>query len=234
MAKTPAKAKTRKRPPGFHCPIISVRDAKAPAIAARVMAKGGVIAYPTETSYALGCNALDAEAVLRVYSIKGRKRSKPLPVIMASASMVRKFTVPSAAQNALVKRFMPGPLTIAARKRVEIAASGKARTVAFRIPKSAFARKASALLGAPIVSTSANVSGKGAIFEVARIVKMFAAKADLIVDAGDLPYSPPSTIVCLAGAPKILREGPVRGKGVLAEISAKSAGRKAKGKGRKK
>jgi len=229
VAKKKAKGNTaaETKSPDFHCPIISVRDKAAPRQAARVMACGGVVAYPTETSYALGCSGIDKNAVARVYAIKGRDKSKPLPLIMADAKMASRFTAPTPSQKRLVGKFMPGPLTIAAKKTAAIPASGKAKTVAFRIPASEFARKASAILGAPIVSTSANISGGAAVYEIARVVELFAKKADLIVDAGDLPQVPASTVVCLLGAPKILREGPISGGDVLAELSGKP-GRKKK------
>ncbi|MFA6329326.1 MAG: L-threonylcarbamoyladenylate synthase [Candidatus Micrarchaeia archaeon] len=225
--KTAKKTSAILLPPGFHCPIISVRDPAAPRKAAAVMALGGIVAYPTETAYALGCSGLDKGAVVRVYAIKARDRSKPLPLIMADARMVSKFTVSTPGQKRLVEKFMPGPLTIAAKKRVAIPASGKAETVAFRIPASEFARKASRLFGAPIVSTSANLSGEAAVYEIGQVVELFARKADLIVDGGNLPQVPASTIVCLLGAPKILREGPIGSKEVLAEASGTAGGMKA-------
>jgi len=213
--------------PDFHCPIISVRDPDAPRLAADVMALGGIVVYPTETSYALGCSGLDKGAVARVYAIKARDKSKPLPLIMADAMMVAKFTVSTPAQMRLVEKFMPGPLTIASKKRVAIPAAGAAKTVAFRIPSFEFARKASAILGAPIVSTSANLSGEAAVYDIIRIVELFARKADLIVDGGNLSKVPASTIVCLLGAPKILRPGPISDKDVLAVASGIVAGKKA-------
>jgi L-threonylcarbamoyladenylate synthase len=218
------------RPLDLYCPIISIRDKAAASIAAKVMAAGGIVVYPTETSYALGCNGLDKDAVDRIYQIKGRDKSKPLPVIMADARMVSKFTVSTPSQRRLVEKFMPGPLTIAARKKIAIPASGSAKTIAFRIPSSVFARKVSAILGAPIVSTSANISGEAAIYEIGVIVHLFANRAaDLIVDAGDLPAVPASTIVCLLGTPKILRQGPVSNDAVFDAIAAKNP-RKKKGK----
>jgi len=211
----------------FHCPIISVRDPDAPRLAADVMALGGIVVYPTETAYALGCSGLDGKAVGRVYAIKGRDKSKPLPLIMADALMVSKFTVSTPAQARLVKTFMPGPLTIAAKKKITISASGNAKTIAFRIPAIEFARKTSSLLGAPIVSTSANLSGESAVYDISQIVELFARKADLIVDAGNLSQVPASTIVCLLGAPKILRAGPISDREVLAVASGQASGKKA-------
>lgn len=238
--KTTKRTSTKPLPPGFHCPIVSVRDPEAPSRAAEAMASGGIVVYPTETAYALGCSGLDAAAVGRIYQIKGRDRSKPLPLIMADAKMIFKFTVSTPAQRRLVAKFMPGPLTIAAKKKVAIPASGKAKTIAFRIPASEFAKKASGLLGAPIVSTSANLSGESAVYEIGQVVDLFARKADLIVDGGNLSFVPASTIVCLLGVPKILREGPISNEAVLAEASGKpgknkkSGRKKTKPKGRKK
>jgi L-threonylcarbamoyladenylate synthase len=206
---------------GRRCKIMSVRDSSSPSIAAQVMAAGGIVAYPTETAYALGCSGLDARAVSKIYKIKGRDKSKPLPVIMADAEMAAKFTISTGQERALIRKFMPGPLTIAAKKRVAIPASGDAPTIAFRIPSSEFARKASRMLGAPIVSTSANISGEEAIYEIGKILELFSATADLIVDGGDLEPVPASTIVCLLGAPKILREGPIESSAIMGALGRK-------------
>jgi tRNA threonylcarbamoyl adenosine modification protein (Sua5/YciO/YrdC/YwlC family) len=214
------------KPVDYHCPILSARDSNAVAIAAEVMRHAGVVAYPTETSYALGCSGLDRKAVARVYAIKGRGRSKPFSVIMADARMVSTYTVSTPKENALVKKFMPGPLTIVAKKRVAIPASGTARTIAFRIPSNEFARELSAQLAAPIVSTSANLSGESAIYDIADIVDVFAKKVDLIIDAGNLAATAASTIVCLLGTPKIIREGAIPQERVLGALKAKAKKRR--------
>jgi len=222
----PKAKKSMEHAPDFHCPIFSANDPVAVAIAAEVMKKGGVVVYPTETAYALGCNGLDKKAVGRIYAIKHRDRTKPLPVIMASAKMVSQFVSSTLAERVLVRKFMPGPLTIAAKKKAPIAASGNAKTVAFRIPANEFARNLSARLGAPIVSTSANLSGESAIYEIAEAVDLFSKKADLIIDAGNLAQAPVSTIVCLLGKPKILRQGAIAQEEIMGEL--KKNGKNAK------
>ena len=218
------------------CRLVSVRDPHALKVASKVVRNGGVVVYPTETSYALGCNALDAKAVRRIYKMKGRDRSKPLPVIVADEKMALRFAVLTPQANALIRRFMPGPLTIAAKRKVAMPACGKARTVAFRIPSSEFARKLSKKAGVPIVSTSANVSGGEQLYEIAHVFEQFSKSADLIVDCGDLARQPASTLVCLAAAPKILREGPIPARQVMDALKTgrKTNAGKAKAKSARK
>lgn len=179
--------------------------------AAEILRSGGVIVYPTETAYGLGCDARNTKAVRRIYEIKGRPAQKAIPIIVASAAMAQKYLVLDKRARKLIKTFMPGPLTLVVRKkRKQLPDTLSKRTVAFRISSNRFARELAKACGCPITSTSANPSGANPIYSAAKIMKLFAGKVDLIIDAGNLKRIRPSTIVDLSGKePRLLREGPI-------------------------
>lgn len=182
-------------------------------MAAKKISEGSVIAYPTESSYALGADATNARAVKKIFAFKGREKSRPLPIIVADLKMAKKYLVLDVGAEKLCKQFMPGPLTLVVEKRKipegvvkELSQSG----VAFRIPGNKIAREICEKSGRPITSTSANDSGKPPVFSSKQLEKKYSKKIGLIADAGELPKKPPSTIVDLRGAtPVLLREGPV-------------------------
>ncbi len=180
-----------------------------------------VFVYPTETSYAIGCDARDVAAVEKIFKIKGRDTRKTLTLIAANQKMADKFIV---ATQKEIKRIMttywPGPLTLVApasayaRKNLApkiIAVDG---TIAIRIPDHTIAREISERLGAPIVATSANKAGEPACYSAAAVRRAFKnneIKPDIIIDEGRLPKCAASTIAQYKnGAWKILRVGPIQ------------------------
>jgi len=184
-------------------------------LATEILRSGGVIVYPTETAYGLGCDARDAKAIERIYRLKGRPSTKSLPVIVSDLKMAKKYFSIDKRADALIRKFMPGPLTLVVKAR-----KGKfpkmlmnKGTVAFRISSHPFASAAARRCGFPITSTSANPSGTEVIYDSARIRELFTGKADLIVDVGRLKRTRktiPSTIVDISSADiRILREGPI-------------------------
>lgn len=176
--------------------------------AAGIVKKGGVIVFPTETSYGLGCDATNKKAVAKIYALKKRPTNKPLPVIVCSVSQVQNYAVLSPVARRAVKRFMPGPLTLVVPLKQKLPVSKK--TIAFRISSNSFARSLAHYANAPIVSTSANLSGEEPVFSFDEAGKMFGGKADLLVDAGNLPKCKPSTIVDLTGdEPVLVRPGKI-------------------------
>lgn len=167
---------------------------------------------PTESSYGVAVDATNSEAVARVYSLKKRTGSKSMPVIVASVAMAKKFFLLNA--NALeLCKFFPSPLTLVVKQRGKKLAHNVSadRTVAFRVSANKFCRYVSRRLTKPITSTSANLSGKEAVFSFRKAQKLFAGKVELIIDAGVLPRRKPSTIVnCCAEKPITLRRGAFR------------------------
>ena len=187
--------------------VVSAFESYSASDAAKVAAHGGIVVYPTETAYAIGCSAIVESAAKKVFELKRRDLRKPLPVIVASKAMAGKFVRIDPKAELLIDAFMPGPLTLVAAKKGEKVYAGDRSTLAFRISSSVFCREFSALLGAPIVSTSANISSEETVYSIDKALEIYEGKVDLIVSAGDLTVTPTSTIVDVTGTPKIVRKG---------------------------
>ncbi|HIH20292.1 TPA: threonylcarbamoyl-AMP synthase [Candidatus Micrarchaeota archaeon] len=189
---------------------------------ASVIKKGGIIAFPTETSYGLGCDATNATAIKKIYEIKGRDEANPLPIIVSDIHMAEEYCILSDKAVKLVNAFMPGPLSIIVKKRDKLPEelSPAEKGVAFRIPAKEFARIMVQEAGVPVVSTSANFSGKSPIYKIEELKQTFNNKIDMIIDGGDLPPIRPSTIIDLCQEPPVVvREGPLNSKDVLHELN---------------
>ncbi len=130
---------------------------------AEILAKGGTVAFPTETVYGLGANALDELAIEKIYSAKGRPSDNPLIVHIASVEMLDALALEIKPYvMRLMDEFWPGPITFVFKKRPEISSkvSGGLDTIAVRMPNHAIALRLIALSGKPIAAPSANLSGK--------------------------------------------------------------------------
>ena len=182
------------------------------AIAAALL-EDAVIAYPTETFYALGAAAFSRQAVEKVYRLKKRDAAKPLSVIVSDLDMVRDITGPlPPVFRVLAGEFWPGPLTLVlpAAPRLPAFLSGPGRTIAVRIPPLAWLRQLVREISQPLTATSANLSGEKELADPTEVAAVFQEKIDMIVDGGPSPGGAPSTIVDLTSAePRILREGAV-------------------------
>ncbi|MBU4332304.1 threonylcarbamoyl-AMP synthase [Patescibacteria group bacterium] len=191
--------------------------------AVKILKAGGVIVYPTETCYALGGDFLSEKAVKRIYKIKHRRASFLLPVIAASLSTAKKMV--SFNQKALdfAKRFWPGPVTLilkvkrAMRERAKKSGYGFLKNyddIAIRVSSNKIARGLSRGVNNPIVSTSANISGKSECYcaeDVIQQLETSQEKPDLILDAGRLAQVKPSTIIRIKNSVvEVLRSGPVK------------------------
>ncbi|MFH1247197.1 MAG: L-threonylcarbamoyladenylate synthase [Candidatus Micrarchaeota archaeon] len=189
--------------------IIKLNSKNAATLAAAVLASGGVVIIPTESSYGIAADATNVAAVAKVYCLKKRTREKSLPVIVANVAMAKKFFNLNKAALQLC-RFFPAPLTLVVKQRGKklarnISADG---AVAFRVPKHKFCRDVAQKLGRPITSTSANISGKLPVFSLSKVKKLFSGKVDLIIDSGNLKKRKPSTIVnCVSKTLVVLRKG---------------------------
>ena len=204
-------------------------EPKSIARAAKVLADGGTVIFPTETLYGLAASVLDADAVRKVYAIKRRPFEKQLPVIVGSFAQARKYFLFSRAELLLARRHWPGPLTIvlkARSRRVAHAVGGD--RVAVRWSANPVAVRLATMLGAPITATSANLSGKPGCNTIRAVRRQLggssrttraavrgvraAAQPDMYLDAGTLAQSLPSTIVRVRrGKAEVLREGKIVG-----------------------
>ncbi len=193
-------------------------DAQKPDLASleeasRVLAAGGVLAYPTETLYGLGVDAFREDALEKLFALKGRPDGMPVSVLVRDPAMMLEVVreVPDAAR-ALLDAFLPGPLTLVLPARAGLpervtAGSGK---VGVRISPHPVAASLFRVYPRPITSTSANPSGLPAARTAAEVAAYFPAGLDLVLDGGPAAAGVGSTVVDLAGPrPRILREGAI-------------------------
>lgn len=183
------------------------------AEAGKMIAEGKLVAFPTETVYGLGANALNEEAVRNIYLAKGRPSDNPLIVHIAEKEdivpLVKEVT-PKA--KALIDAFFPAPLTIILNKsdKVGKVVSGGLDTVAVRMPKNEIARKLIKASGCPIAAPSANTSGLPSPTRVKYVIDDMMGKIDGIIDGGDCEFGVESTVITLAtDVPTLLRPGAV-------------------------
>jgi L-threonylcarbamoyladenylate synthase len=189
-------------------------DDRAVREAARVLARGGLVAFPTETFYGLGAAALDARAVRRVFDIKGRPASMPLLVLIDSAAGLRHVVeeVPERAR-ALMARYWPGPLTLVFRAAPQIPQELTAGTgtIGVRVPDHPVARALASHLGVPVTAPSANPTGMAPPTTADAVLAYFAGALDLVLDSGATPGGAPSTVVDVTiDPPRVIRQGAVR------------------------
>jgi L-threonylcarbamoyladenylate synthase len=186
-----------------------------------VLQKGGTAVFPTDTLYGLGCNALDPAAVGRIFDIKHRSHVKALPMFVRDLSWARELVHIAPEYERVIERFWPGKVTFVLPRRDIVPAimAGGGDTVGIRVPDHPFVQELLRHLGYPIAGTSANISGHEPASDPAEIAAHFSQTApqpNLIIDAGPLSESLPSTIVDLSGPqPRILRQGAVRADKIL-------------------
>jgi L-threonylcarbamoyladenylate synthase len=178
-----------------------------------ILKKGGIVAFPTDTVYGLGACANLQPAVERVYQVKERPRNMALPLLLAHASQISEIAEPVPPVAWLLARsFWPGALTIILPKSgsaPEIVTAG-GTTVALRIPAHPVPVALIEGLGAPVVGTSANLSGRPSTLTADEVHSQFGEAIDLIIDGGRCPGGRESTIVDLTGeTPVVLREGAI-------------------------
>ncbi len=176
--------------------------------ARKVVRNGGTVIYPTETAYGIAADALDPEAVEKVYEMKQRPQSKGLTVIVKDLDMAEKYAGLDEAERKLFSELMPGPLTLVAEKKDSVPDILNEKFV-FRISSG---EVASALAeDGPVTATSANLSGHETSYSPDDIDSGLRQKADYLIDEGQLEYSPTSTIVELEdGLPVLHREGAIK------------------------
>jgi L-threonylcarbamoyladenylate synthase len=183
------------------------------AHAARVLADGGLVAFPTETVYGLGADATSAAAVARIYAAKGRPTSHPVIVHLASADELPAWTAElSDAARALAARFWPGPLTLIARRGPKVldAVTGGAPTVGLRVPSHPMALALLKAFGRGVAAPSANRFGSVSATTATHVVQDLGDAVDYILDGGACAIGVESTIVDVSGPhPALLRPGGV-------------------------
>lgn len=195
--------------------------------AAEILVKGGLVAFPTETVYGLGANALDPEAVAKIYEAKGRPGDNPLIVHIARASNIGELT-PALSPKIirLIDNFWPGPLTIVLKKKPSVPdiTTGGLDTVAIRIPDDPIALELIKKAGCPVAAPSANISGRPSPTRGDHVVADLNGKVDAILIGSDCRIGIESTVLDMTGEiPTILRPGILTAENIEAAIGGKVA-----------
>jgi L-threonylcarbamoyladenylate synthase len=185
-------------------------NARSLKAAAARLRRGELVAFPTETVYGLGANALDGEAVAKIFAAKGRPQDNPVIVHVSDLKMLGKVTgPPPPLAKRLIARFWPGPLTLVLSKNSSIPSSVTAglATVAVRMPQG-LARDLVRLAGVPIAAPSANLSGRPSPTTAAHVAEDFPDV--FVLDGGATAHGLESTVLAL-DPPGVLREGAIPG-----------------------
>lgn len=181
--------------------------------AAQILQEGGLVAFPTETVYGLGANALDEEAAKKIYAAKGRPSDNPLIAHISSPEELEPLVleIPDMAKK-LMDLYWPGPLTMVFKKKaiVPYGTTGGLDTVAVRMPSDPVARTLIRLAGVPVAAPSANSSGRPSPTTADHVWQDMAGKIEMIVDGGPVGIGLESTIVDVTGpVAMILRPGAI-------------------------
>lgn len=184
--------------------------------AVKVLKRDGIIVYPTETVYGLGCDAFSDEAIQRLYEVKNRPLSKPVSIAVSDIGMLHAVARVGEWEERFIERFLPGPVTVIlhAKKCIPPVLTGGTDLIGIRMPDNEIAIEIIDRFGSPITSTSANLSGDISPVDKSQVNVLY----DFMIDSGKLPGTP-STVVDLVNK-KIIRPG-----AMLEEVAAFIAGK---------
>lgn len=192
--------------------------------ASRIVIKGGLVVYPTETVYGLGCDPFNMGAVKRVFEVKGKRR-KPPPILASSINHVKQIAFMSQEGEKVAKKFWPGPLTLVFPKKLVLPdfVTCNLDSVGVRIPKHDVALRLISLSNGLLIGTSANRTGEKPPRTVHEATQQLKEEVDLFLDGGPTILNKPSTVADLTSRkPRILREGPISLKEISDAISKKN------------
>jgi len=174
-----------------------------------VLREGGLVVYPTDTVYGLGCDVTNKSALERLRRVKGRNSRKPMSFVCSDLTHISQYAWVTNFAYRILKRTLPGAYTfvLPAAKDTPRMLQSKQKTVGIRIPDHTVPLALVEQLGNPIISTSANRSEQDVLTDPVALEEELGAEVDLIVECGQLPVQPSSVISLLDDAVEILREG---------------------------
>lgn len=174
-----------------------------------ILNRGGVIAYPTDTTYGIGCSIFNKRGIDRIYQLKQREKKKPFSFICTDLSEVARYAKVSNYAFKILKRFLPGPYTFVldASSIVPDLLTTKQKTVGIRIPANRICMAIVMGLGHPIVTTSANLSAEEPIGDPILVEDMLGKQLDLVIDGGVLSPDVSSVVSLIGDVPAVLRKG---------------------------
>lgn len=180
--------------------------------AVEILANSGVVAFPTETVYGLGCDYTDETALKKIFEVKGRSFNKPLTAHISKLEEIENLAedIPNIFYR-LADKFLPGPLSVILPKKntvSDLMTSGL-KTIAIRFPKNQTALNLISAYGKPLAATSANISGGISPLSAKEVLAELNSQIPLIIDDGETAEQKESTIISLVGQVEIIRQGAI-------------------------
>lgn len=177
--------------------------------AVEILHDGGLIIYPTDTVYGIGCDITKKAAIERIYRVKGMEKQKPLSFVCSNIKDISKYAKISTAHYRDLRRYLPGPYTfiLPATREVPKALISKQKTVGIRIPDHSMTLAIVEALGNPIISTSVNISEQSFASDPQEFAEYYEGRVDLILDSGPTWAELSSVIDMTDVTPEVIREG---------------------------
>lgn len=179
-----------------------------------VLRAGGLMLFPTETTYGAGVDALNPEAVAKLLQYKARREGKPLSIAVTDLEMAEKYVEVNEAAKNIYERFLPGPVTVVSKGKGVVAPGVESEfgTLGIRVPAYPLILEIVRQLKHPVTATSANASGEKRPYSIQDVLDNLSEKQkeliDLVIDAGELPHNPPSTVIdTTLSTPVVFRQG---------------------------
>ena len=174
-----------------------------------VLKSGGIVVYPTDTYYGIGCDIMNKKAIEKIYQIKQRDKSKPFSFICSDLKNISRYAKVSNYAYKTMKRLLPGPYTfiLEGSKLVPKMMLTKRKTAGIRVPENPICLTLVKELGNPVITTSATMPD-GTIFHDASLIHdYFGNRVDAVVDGSIVPGSPSSVIMLINDIPEVIRKG---------------------------
>lgn len=191
--------------------------------AAEIIKQGGIVVFPTETVYGIGTNGLNESAIRKLFEVKNRPLNKPISLLVSDIEMIKEYTTNiTDLEYKIIEKFFPGPLTIVLKKKNSIPniLTSQGATVGIRMPDSEIARKLIDLVGVPIATSSANISGNASEIDVQSVIEDLGENVDCYIDGGKSKIGMGSTVIEVVNNEiKILREGSITKKEIMEKCS---------------
>lgn len=186
----------------------------------KALENGEIIIYPTDTLYALGADIYSNEAIKKIFKIKKRPYSNPLPVAVANFNEINKISYTNELVKRIVNKFLPGPLTLILKKKNSVSniITGGLDNIAVRIPKNEIALELLSRFG-PLTVTSANIHGKKTSYVINDLKIQFNDKISAYIDNGKLDKRPSTIVDLTSQKPIIVRKGPIKNDDIADAIS---------------
>ena len=174
-----------------------------------ILKEGGIVVYPTDTYYGIGCDIMNKKAIERIYQLKQRNKSKPFSFICSDLKNISLYAKVSNYAYKTMKRLLPGPYTfiLEGSKLVPKIMLTQRKTAGIRVPDNPICLKLVKELGNPVITTSATMPD-GTIFHDASLIHdYFGNRVDAVIDGSIVPGSPSSVILLINDIPEVIRKG---------------------------